>query len=493
MIYKAANVQEALVLATEFKQMGKYDWFRGQIQNWPLVSSFARLKMEEVDEALQKAARFEHWFKTTPGLEDIAANTDMGIAVAQHYGLPTTFVDFTTEPAVAGFFASHGRPAAVRPSCIMCLDTVDLAEFWERLQRYRGDAVPEFIHTSVPNLWRLEAQHGVFLFCPFRNFEDIYDLDRIIFPYTSAVREPLEEIIYPKRKSQLEILLDQYFMNEELIEGDRRMRVSGIQSFWLPSPADKYAPDLIAGGLPPCPNSWESTVLATWQVIIPESYTAALTSEIWELCIESVKNANEQMETISAQIQTRLKNRGDVARHSLISWSVRVDGSAISDKDRQAIAHALQNLWDGLRRLPYTSKQISDGMACCAALGLEWISLPQHDQYDWERTCLRIFPDAMEVEFGSEDGSYSRAYVSQAALRSAVRDDIGKFLNPAHKNDIIGHISCLLQAIWRPDRLFEHDDLCDLFATRIAPVQVWMRVGSAIFYAPTRLDSFGLP
>ena len=73
MIYKAANVQEAVVLATDLKQMGKYNWFRGQIQNWPLLSSFARLKTEKSTEALQKAARFEHWFKTTRGLEDIAA------------------------------------------------------------------------------------------------------------------------------------------------------------------------------------------------------------------------------------------------------------------------------------------------------------------------------------------------------------------------------------------------------------------------------------
>lgn len=490
MIYKASNVQEAVALATDFKQKGKYNWFRGQIQNWPLVSSFARLKAEEVDEALQKVARFEHWFNTTPGLEDIAANTDMGIAVAQHYGLPTTFVDFTTEPTIAGFFASHGRPSAVRPSCIMCLDTVDLAEFWKKLQSYRGDSSPEFIHISVPNLWRLEAQHGLFLFCPFRNFEDIYDLDRIIFPYTSAVREPLEETIYPKRKSQLEILLDQYFMNEELIEGDRRMYASGIQSVWLPSPPDKYAPDLISGGLPPLPNSWRSSVLAVWREIIPESYSMALTSETWELCVDSGKNANEQMETISTQIQTRLKNCGDVARHNLISWSVRVSDSAISDKDRKAIARALQNLWDGLRPLPYTTKQISDGMACCATLGLEWISLPKHDQDDWERSCLRIFPDAMEVEFGSEDGSYSRAYVSQTALRSAVRDDIEEFL--IHKEDS-KHISILFQAIWRPDRLFEYDRLCDLFATKIAPVQVWIRAGSAVFYSPARLASFGLP
>jgi hypothetical protein len=491
MIYKAANVQEAVVLATDLKQMGKYNWFRGQIQNWPLLSSFARLKTEKVDEALQKAARFEHWFKTTRGLEDIAANTDMGIAVAQHYGIPTTFVDFTTEPGIAGFFASHGRPSAVYPSCIICLDTADLAEFWKKLQHYRGDSSPEFIHISVPNLWRLEAQHGVFLFCPFRNFEDIYDPDRIIFPYTSTVKEPLEEIIYPKRKSQLEILLDQYFMNEELIEGDRRMHAAGIRSVNLPGTPEKCTLELVACGLPSRPASWNPSVLATWHEVIPERFFTVLTRECWELSAHSGRKPYEQMEIISAQIQKRL-NEADDARRSLVSWSVTLD-SVISDDDSKEFTRALQRLWDGLRLLPYTIKQISDGMACCATLALEWIRKPQHDQYDWQRTCLRVFPDAMEVEFGSDDGSYSRAYVSESALRWAVRDDISEFLNPIHKSDIIDHVTCLLQAIWAPDRLFEYDRLCELFATRIAPVQVLIRAGSAVFYSPARIDSFGLP
>lgn len=53
---------------------------------------------------------FLHWVRTTNGLQALASNLDMTIAVAQHYGIATHFIDFTTEPYVAGYFASEGIP-----------------------------------------------------------------------------------------------------------------------------------------------------------------------------------------------------------------------------------------------------------------------------------------------------------------------------------------------------------------------------------------------
>src|SRR5687767_3370811 len=107
-VIKAQNAMEALRIAEEVKRQGKHNWFRGQRRNWPLRSSLARLKDSEREGALRVSGRFEHWVKSTSGLEDLAANADMAIAVAQHYGLPTNFVDFTTEPKVAAFFATDG-------------------------------------------------------------------------------------------------------------------------------------------------------------------------------------------------------------------------------------------------------------------------------------------------------------------------------------------------------------------------------------------------
>jgi hypothetical protein len=181
------------------------------------------------------------------------------------------------------------------------------------------------------------------------------------------------------------------------------------------------------------------------------------------------------------------------ARGRLLRWSVALDDNMMPPDEAEEIARTLQRLWDGIRLLPYSSKQVADGIACCAALALERLNVQPPDRDDWEHICRRVFPDAMQVEFGSDDGSYSRAFVSQSALIEAVRDDIGEFLNPAYADQVVGNMTGLLQAIWAPDRLFEYDRLSHVFATRIGPVQVWMRESSAIFYSAARLDSFGLP
>ncbi len=132
--FEASDVEEAIKLAQKLKQNGNYDWFRGQIKTWPLKPSFLRLDQEKRSEALEKLRRFESWIRNTAGLESLTANTDSMVAVAQHYGLPTNFIDFTTSPEIAGFFASCGEQTEEdQLSCILCLNTKDLMEFWKIL------------------------------------------------------------------------------------------------------------------------------------------------------------------------------------------------------------------------------------------------------------------------------------------------------------------------------------------------------------------------
>jgi hypothetical protein len=107
----ASDVDQAVEAASLLKQSDDAQWFRGQLADWDkLAPTFHRLVPTKANEARQKADNFATWVKQAPGLEDIASNDDKIIAVAQHYGLATTLLDFTTEPAVAGF----SRPTVVR-------------------------------------------------------------------------------------------------------------------------------------------------------------------------------------------------------------------------------------------------------------------------------------------------------------------------------------------------------------------------------------------
>ena len=103
--------------------------------------------------------------KSHPELQQIAQDPNAFYAVAQHYGIPTPYLDFTTEPAIAGFFACDTQsPEPGSDSCIYCLNTEDIQEAWKALVSVDRRAEIELVTAPVPNLWRLESQHGVFLY-----------------------------------------------------------------------------------------------------------------------------------------------------------------------------------------------------------------------------------------------------------------------------------------------------------------------------------------
>jgi hypothetical protein len=493
-VHRVDTVHDAVRLASNMKRTGQYDWFRGQVENWPLTSSFCRLaRPDEEDAALQRAARFEHWVKGTPGLESIASNADAIIAVAQHYGIPTNFVDFTTDPATAGFFASERPPGdPTRDSCILCLNTQDLERFWRSMpSKYPR---PEFIRLDVPNLWRLEAQSGTFLFCPYGNFEHIYDLDRIVFRYTGPVTTITPDDVYPKRKSQLEILLDQYFTTERMRQGNEEMAhniAAGLLSVHDFTREERYDPDLLPGGPPPPAASWHPDVLARWLAAEPEHYWKARSAAPIYIELEVVSDGDDLIrENVNAQILKRLAAHGDI-RAELLNWRVQVTGWPDGVKDR--VGDALRKLWDGVRVLPYSNEDIALGMANCVVIAcIARRSAARDPESKWLHVASECFGEAIEVEFGAHDASYSRGYASKAMLLKAVRDDIGTFLHSKWTPALVDDITGLLLALQAPERLFEFDRLARVFVHQLIPTQVLIRSG-AVFFSPARLDAFGLP
>ena len=96
------SLEEALKLAEDYKESGKYNWFRGQTGLWPLISTGNRLNNFERNEAEKKLKRFDNW----ANVNGLFSDYDSSEAIAQHYGLKTMFIDFTTDPKIAAYFAS---------------------------------------------------------------------------------------------------------------------------------------------------------------------------------------------------------------------------------------------------------------------------------------------------------------------------------------------------------------------------------------------------
>jgi hypothetical protein len=489
-IIRVDNVEEAVRLAEKSKQSGKYDWFRGQTKDWPVRSSFVRLKDEASQEAaLDKLGRFESWVKSTPGLEHLASDTDATIAVAQHYGLPTNFVDFTTEPRTAGFFASQMQGQAGDWGCIICLSTKDLSEFWAGMpSRF---SPPEFLRLSVPDLWRLEAQHGCFLFCPYDDIEGLYDFDRILFPNVAPLPGIDPEDIYPKRKSNLEILLDQFFMNERLGQGERRMRQLRITDIQFAQPGEGCDPDVFPRGLPEHP-SWSAAALEPWTAPPAESFFASKTALQPKLSVNVAASLASVAAGVQAQILHDLAEIADM-RSQQIGWTIDFsDRHALPAELPALLSERLARLWDGLRRLPHSDDDIAFGLGMGVAFALALRGdFSNYDASHWEEAVDRCLQDAVELEFGAGDGSYSRGFVSAGSLRAAVREDIRSYISPEWQEEVLGNPRGIIQTAWDPRRVFDFERLAPVFAREIAPCQVLAR-SHAIFFSPARLDSLSL-
>lgn len=489
-IAKARSIEEAVELAENLKRSGSHNWFRGQTRNWLVTSSLVRLGQGLEQTVLEKIGRFEYWVKNTPGLEYLASNPDAALAVAQHYGLPTNFVDFTTEPRIAGFFASNMQDGSDELGCIICVNIEDVKDFWNDMPAEYPP--PEFLELDVPDLWRLEAQHGCFMFCPYKNFEWIYDFDRILFPNTKPLSGIGLDEVYPRRKSHLEILLDQYFMNERMIESERTMDRSKVNTVFLKAPEGGCSPDIFPQGLPEHP-SWSMTTLKPWLNLAGESFYDSRTALQFEILVDVGKSLSHIASSIHSQIFNDLMAINGV-RNKLINWQIRLtDDKTLHPGFSSFVTQRLARLWDGLRRLPHSSEDISLGLGMCIAFGVALRgNFGSVDRRHWDSAAEACLNEVIELEFGAADGSYSRGYASPNELLSAVRSDIESFISPKWRGQVMRSVFSILQTSWDPRRTFDFDKLAPIFAREIAPFQVLAR-SDAIFYSPARLDGFGLP
>ncbi len=120
--------------------------------------------------------------------------------------------------------------------------------------------------------------------------------------------------------------------------------------------------------------------------------------------------------------------------------------------------------------------------------GLLSFLCPRH----WERAAQKCLAEPVELEFGAEDGSYSRGYASSASSAAAIRPDILAHVSDRWKDQLAENVRGILQTAWDPKKTFDLRLLTPLFAREVAPYQVLAR-DTAVFYSPARLVSLGLP
>ncbi|MGL6244614.1 FRG domain-containing protein [Pseudomonas sp.] len=485
---KVANVEEAVALANQLKQEGSYNWFRGQLREWTPQSSLERRLHENpnakplLDAQLN---RFLIWIKDQPELAYLAdpENIDALFAVLQHYGFPTSYIDFTTEPAVAGFFASDtAQPPEAPGNCVIyCLNTTELVEFYSELNQSidLGPLLVEPVVVNVPNLWRLQSQRGCFLFANHAWYLN-YNMDRIIFPWSGAPAFPTREQIYPADKSSLERLLDQHFFNERKLENQAFLR--SLANFTHIDVDELSLDEQDHFISPPQPiKQWHGDALNEWSKAPIEHFDSTVGRRI----PIPLRVGNAAPDS-AYQVQLSIKNALDWQpglRAEAVEWHF----TGLPDNvDEKHFVASIRAAWNGMRNLPYTNDDIAAAMSALVTLcGIT--DCYAFDGGKIDQAFSSWISDALRVEFGNPNGVYSQAYCSNAHLLEAL--DAGWKTNL--KNPQLVSIITAFCYMHDPRLMFDFKQLSRIFAREVIPSQLAMK-RPVVLFNPAEMDSFGL-
>jgi transcription termination factor NusB len=478
------SMKEALELIKKFKEEGKYDLFRGQAKNWEVMSSAVRTN--DVSRVIKEIENFGYFCANNELLKPYI-NLDKSnefIAIAQHYGLKTNFIDFTSSPEVAMYFATHDKSCEVgQQNVIVCLNRkefendVSSGGFIHFLLSKQNLPIPCIIDVDLTNLWRLKAQKGCFLELLLGSFDSkIYDFDRIFFPYSEPFDGIQKKDIYPERKSPIEIEIDKFFMDMRMIKSQETLKqimanlvhheividystVVKIQNIIfkdISTLQKHYSWETID-------NKWNDERQIKWEY---QSNRSQIQVDIQKLISSDSVYFNQFVNTIAEHRNTLINIEIINTKHF---------NSNISEK--------LERLFDGMNVLPYSNIQIASAIK-------ELLNIEMNFNKN----------DKVEVELGERNsggGYYTRSFILEQDYQYLLREDILEYINLEFlskyeiSEDIIKNVSeSIISSACDIRLISDFNKLVDLFAMRIIPFQIYLN-RNTILFNPAKIRIFG--
>ena len=490
---RTPNLEEALSLVRAARSASNV-WLRGQCYPWPPCSSLSRIELSELQmrDPARRLSDFLDWVDRTSEVQRDLSNDTKAIATAQHYGIPTYFLDFTTSPAVAAFFASDYTTEPPGPeACIYLLDLKELADHASRESRQNMESLQVYpIDEAVPNLWRLESQEGKFLNAPGKWWE-WFEMDRVVFP-REAANSRHRTRIYPRERSALELRLDGFFQWERIRTGQEWIRENypqlatvyastnvGIRSRYMKADTGPH-------------NSWRELEPGVWSDRGVEEYATTIGYTIG--LGRDLLSAPGLHTNILGNI-CQFIDKGVLPRDKSALFVCEFEVGLLVSGDLKHLDQSLQRVWDGMRRLPYAAEQIARAMANAVWLASDGVGWWQVAAGKSPAAVLaeRLKEDWIMIELGSDSDSYSRAVAPSRALRRALRSDLDGVLNTSGQA-LNGDLRYLLQVVREPQFLFDAEHFVDVLAEYLIPSQALLAsAGSPVLYSPREIKILGLP
>jgi hypothetical protein len=483
-IYRTKDINEAFKLAEKFQRSGKYNLFRGQAKDWKVIPTAGRLSKEEFQESKAQLERLFYYFNSETSLKKYCKGIDDFFAIAQHYGIPTNYIDFSERIDVAFHFATNSQSNKPLENCsIICLNEKDFSEFVEftKILFDKNKVIPPYIiKKNIENLWRLQAQSGCFLFTPYYQIESFYDFDRILFPFSSPFNKISKQDIYPNRKSELEIMLDLYFNKERRLNQSKKFQAF-LKEFDIPvkeiTPNNPF--EILNNKK--VHTSWYSSTYKKWNFRLNEKWQPSQYKKEVKLNIPLKLSKKEAFQSIKATLKEQFEN-SKVNRKTPLSFDI-LTRPELSVKKTYIIKRSCERIWDGTRNLPYTDMEIF-------AIISNYLLLEFYDQ-----KVKQGFKDdednLITLEMTNKYGSSTRFKAVPNNIIKAYRDDLDEIIV---KYPIRPIPIELLFHINRPRYIFDFKKLIELFKKEIVANQVFenrLDNHPVIFYSPAQVRLLG--
>jgi len=487
------SLDDAIKLADKWKSQGKFNWFRGQHETWSLKSSLVRYRIENKNTDIkERLDRFFNWFLNQSSLEKFAHNGDSLWAIAQHYGIPTNFIDFTTNPTIAAFFAKS--PKKKRNNlwgCVLCLNTHNL----KGVQNFTKKALPnhpflevESLSLEVDYLWRMQAQQGKFLYVPYEGFDKLYPLNRIIFPQIDNNLSISKSSIYPNRKSYLETKLDEYFKEEQMIYNSKRLKKFALEcNFEIThlENSKNFDPSLFHNAKLPLHTSWNEIKLSSWNNPSYSSYkgTKFITINLDISNIESDNFRNKLKVLLSKYSKSK----------TLIKWRCSLPQKKISFS--RSLNASVNRLWDGLQMHPFSLGEKELAIIHTIRLALK---IPASGrQIGKEHSIRKLLNNKIStvlVDVGKEHGISNKVVIDTENFNNAIRSDLINYLKVDYHSYLkYNPVFKMLFVVRNPKFLFDFSLFKIAFISEILPYQILTCNSSEpIFFNPTEIDIMGI-
>jgi FRG domain len=498
-VFHRSDVWAALALAKEWQQEGRAQWFRGQVFPWPPRSSLLRwTNTANSGDTLSTEPtlyRFSDWAQQRPELSFIAAEISKLTAVAQHFGLPTNYVDFSVCPEVAAFFSRDRAPDSIYPSeeaCIYCLNLDDMRNWFlslDRAEAAEAQVWPESF--DLPSLHRLTAQKGVFLHAP-SSWDERFKPLCILFPRGPGLTSEERLLVYPPT-SKLEEDVRAFLQAESTYEWATwigRLRPGSVIRHRGPAP--EVRDSCFANGRPaPCPG-WprrdSAWILGTHR---PGGDTFTMRWPPQEGKIEHWMFAA----ATRRQFEQTLTEYPGLWRKSL-QLEVLPTPGLLEDAEASKVSESLTRAWNGMDGFPYSGNQRLQSFERILLLGSAGLASRRLDREEKLRKMLSGSAENrdrwIELTLGGSNGASSTGLACFGALVDALRPDLCEIVSDEGRKLVIDDPIELMRRGRDPALIFDFESLVGRMVEDLIPTQVLLgNEELPVVFSPAQLDYLG--